>query len=116
MALMEGWHRHALSVSLAARDLKAATECPMPGPACADQDAKLCSKKVSTWKDSGYDADPRLCAAAQRPNSDSPGCSSGRRPCGQENLRSSSRIGRSLMLAWRCVINPCSLGAIQGGM
>ena len=31
-----------------------------------------------------------------------------RRPSGHRNLRSTSEIGPSLMLAWRCAINPCT--------
>ena len=44
----------------------------------------------------------------QRPSSVRPGWSSGRRPSGQWNLRSSALMGLSLMLAWRSVIRPFS--------
>ncbi len=42
------------------------------------------------------------------PSSDRPGCSSGRRPSGQWNLRSLSLIGISLMQAKRLAIKPFS--------
>jgi enoyl-CoA hydratase/3-hydroxyacyl-CoA dehydrogenase len=45
------------------------------------------------------------------PSSLSPGWSSGRRPSGQWNLRSDSLIGRSLMLAKRRIMKPCSLNS-----
>ena len=44
----------------------------------------------------------------QRPSSVRPGWSSGRRPSGQWNLRSSALMGLSLMLACRSVIRPFS--------
>ncbi len=45
------------------------------------------------------------------PNSLNPGCSSGRRPSGQRNLRSASSMDASLMLAWRTAMKPCSSNA-----
>src|SRR5208282_5834749 len=45
---------------------------------------------------------------AQKPNSLKPAWSSGRRPRGQKYLRLLSAIGKSLMLAMRLRIRPCS--------
>jgi hypothetical protein len=49
-----------------------------------------------------------VLGASQRPRSDRPGWSSGRRPSGQRYSRSLSRIGRSLMHAKRRAMSPRS--------
>ena len=55
----------------------------------------------------------RSRSLGQRPSSERPGWSSGRRPSGQWNLRSASEIGCSLMLAsWRS-IRPSASNCVQ---
>jgi hypothetical protein len=72
-------------------------------------------RKRPDWPDIGFEFEPLtkerkkqfgakdgevvVTLPVQRPRSLRDGCSSGRRPRGQKNFRSDSRIGRSLMLA-----------------
>ena len=55
----------------------------------------------------------RSRSLGQRPSSERPGWSSGRRPSGQWNLRSASEIGCSLMLASRRSIRPSASNCVQ---
>jgi hypothetical protein len=59
----------------------------------------LPAKRIDIDPCVGWQIGGKCSLLSYRPRSLNPGCSSGRLPSGQKNLRSDSSMGRSLMLA-----------------
>ena len=93
-----------VAISAPTREAKAARRNGLTDHAVRDRvGVAVAARPVVRRADLGAARKPDP-ARRYKPNSLRPGWSSGRRPSGQKNFRSAAAIGKSLMLACRCVM------------